>query len=405
MSTASVAPAARPAQRLTMRRWLILAWLGYALLPGVTLGIVYGLLRLLTGRDISKEPLFGVAVTAGVLTQFSVLVVTGVLLGWWVVRPLAAMSAASRRIAVDGLAEVNLSLPPSPVREVAEAAAAFGAMGDGLRESLGRQAELEQERRFFVGAIAHDLRTPLFSLRGYLEGLEKGIASSPEKSARYVAVCQQKADELEHLITDLFAYSQLDYMERPQACEVVDLVQLLRDAVDGVRPQAEEKGIALAVETPAESCEALAAPHLLARAIGNLLENALRHTPAGGQVAMSLREEGTDWIFTVVDTGPGIAAHDLPRIFDPLYRGEASRSRQTGGVGLGLAIARRAFQAHSGELTAANGVTGGAIFTGRLPRITTLVRDARNEIGTMGTYDAEAETANYPGVEMRKEAI
>ncbi|MGZ3714226.1 MAG: hypothetical protein ACXVA4_02290, partial [Ktedonobacterales bacterium] len=81
MSTASVAPAARPAQRLTMRRWLILAWLGYALLPGVTLGIVYGLLRLLTGRDISKEPLFGVAVTAGVLTQFSVLVVTGVLLG------------------------------------------------------------------------------------------------------------------------------------------------------------------------------------------------------------------------------------------------------------------------------------------------------------------------------------
>lgn len=405
MSTASVAPAARPAQGLTMRRWLALAWLGYALLPGVTLGVVYGLLRLLTGRDISKEPLFGVAVTAAVLTQFGVLVVTGVLLGWWVVRPLAAMSTASRRIAVDGLAEVNLSLPPSPVREVAEAAAAFGAMGDGLRESLGRQAELEQERRFFVGAIAHDLRTPLFSLRGYLEGLEKGIASSPEKSAHYIAVCQQKADELEHLITDLFAYSQLDYMERPQEREGVDLVQLLRDAVDGVRPQAEVKGIALAVEMPAESCETLASPHLLARAIGNLLENALRHTPAGGEVTVSLREEGTDWIFTVVDTGSGIAAHDLPRIFDPLYRGEASRSRQTGGVGLGLAIARRAFQAHSGELTAANGVAAGAVFTGKLPRITALADDARNKIGAMSTYDAEAETSNYPGVEMRQEAI
>jgi signal transduction histidine kinase len=118
-----------------------------------------------------------------------------------------------------------------------------------------------------------------------------------------------------------------------------------------------------------------------------------------------LREAGTDWIFTVVDTGPGIAAHDLPRIFDPLYRGEASRSRQTGGVGLGLAIARRAFQAHGGELTAANGVTAGAVFSGRLPRVSAPLDDARNEIGTLGTYDAEAETGNYSGVEMRKEAI
>ncbi|HEX8033308.1 MAG TPA: HAMP domain-containing sensor histidine kinase [Ktedonobacterales bacterium] len=403
MSMANSGRRMRPARGLTMRRWLALAWLGYALLPGVTLGIVYGLLRVLTGRDISKEPIFGVAITAAVIIQFSVLVVTGVLLGWWVVRPLAAMSAASRRIAADGLMEVNLSLPPSPVREVAEAAAAFGAMGEGLRESLGRQAELEQERRFFVGAVAHDLRTPLFSLRGYLEGLEKGVASSPEKSARYIAVCQQKADELEHLISDLFAYSQLDYLERTPEHETVDLRILLQNAVDGARPQAEAKDISLTVEGASEICEVSSAPHLLARAVGNLLENALRYTPAGGNVTISLHAEESACVLTVADTGSGIASRDLPRIFDPLYRGEASRSRQTGGVGLGLAIARRAFQAHGGELTAANGVTVGAVFTGRLPRISALARAARNEIGTMGTYVAEAETGNYAGIEMRKE--
>ncbi len=406
MSMANAAHAARPARELTMRRWLVIAWLSYAVLPGVMLGIVYGILRLLTGHDISKDPLFGIAVTAAVLTQLSVLVLTGVLLGYWVVRPLAAMSAASRRIASNGLADVDLSIPASKVREVAEATTAFGAMSEGLRESLGRQAKLEQERRFFVGAVAHDLRTPLFSLRGYLEGLEKGIANSPEKTARYVAVCQQKANELEHLISDLFAYSQLDYMERAQDREVVHLEQLLRNAVDGVRPQAEEKGVALVLTTPAESCEALASAHLLARAVGNLLENALRHTPAGGKITVSLSEEGKDWIFTVADTGPGIAARDLPHIFDPLYRGETSRSRRTGGVGLGLAIARRALQTHDGELAAANGPEGGAIFTGRLPRLpAAATTNMRHETRATEARDGGTETDHLQLTGTGKEAI
>lgn len=391
MSRLNVTQALRPVRGLTMRRWLLLAWLSYALLPGTSLGIVYGILRLLTGRDISKEPIFSVAITAAVITQISVLVVTGVLMGWWVVRPLAAMSAASRRIAVDGLAEVDLSVPLSQVREVAEATAAFGAMSEGLRESLGRQAELEQERRFFVGAAAHDLRTPLFSLRGYLEGLETGIADTPEKTARYVAVCQQKADELEHLISDLFTYSQLDYVERTPEREMVDLRLLLRNAVDGARPQADEKGVTLTLESSSDISEVSAAPHLLARAVGNVLENALRYTPPGGKVMVSLSADGPDLVFTVADTGPGIASRDLPRIFDPLYRGEASRSRQTGGAGLGLAIARRALQAHGGKLTATNGEMGGALFTGRLPKMPNPARHVLHDSRAGGSADTSPE--------------
>jgi signal transduction histidine kinase len=107
--------------------------------------------------------------------------------------------------------------------------------------------------------------------------------------------------------------------------------------------------------------------HLLTRAVENLVDNALRHTPAGGEVRVSWGMEGNHVVVRVADTGPGIAARDLPHLFTPLYRGESSRNRQTGGAGLGLAIARRIVQAHGGDLTAANRATGGAVFAATLP--------------------------------------
>jgi signal transduction histidine kinase len=105
----------------------------------------------------------------------------------------------------------------------------------------------------------------------------------------------------------------------------------------------------------------------LARAIDNLLDNAIRHTPAGGRIEIDCRRDGQRVLFTVTDTGPGIAQHDLPHLFTPLYRAETSRNRQTGGAGLGLTIARRILQAHGGDLTAANNAGTGAVFTAALP--------------------------------------
>ena len=107
--------------------------------------------------------------------------------------------------------------------------------------------------------------------------------------------------------------------------------------------------------------------HLLERAVENLLDNALRHTPAGGAITVRLARGAGSGHFTVADTGPGIAARDLPHLFEPLYRGEASRNRETGGAGLGLTIARRILRAHGGDLAAANRPAGGAEFTGWLP--------------------------------------
>jgi len=285
-------------------------------------------------------------------------------LGRFMVRPLEGLGRAARHIAGGDL---SFTLPHSPVREVAAVCEAFDAMGAGLRESIGRQAALEEERRFFVGAIAHDLRTPLFALRGYLVGLEQGLATSPEKTARYIALARQRADHLDRLVSDLFTYTQVEYLEQTLHCESLDLGRLLAKVVDGFMPRAVEKGVMIGGSEPDQPCEIVGDTHLLERAIENLLDNALRYTPPGGEITVRWQTGAGQAEFTVTDTGPGIAPRDLPHLFEPLYRGEASRNRATGGAGLGLTIARRILRAHGGDLVAANRAGTGAEFTGRLP--------------------------------------
>jgi signal transduction histidine kinase len=351
---------------LTIRKWLIVAWLAYALLPGVALAISYGLAYLVVRHDPRTDSVLSPTIVAiAACVQFSIPVIVAIFLGRAVLRPLAAVTQASRQIVAGNL---DFELPPSQVREVAEVSAAFNAMGAGLRQALERQAELEQERRYFIGAIAHDLRTPLFSLRGHLQGLERGVADTPEKAARYVAVCQEKADELERLVEDLFTYTRMEYQERPPQCAPLELGDVFRRATDGVRPRAEAKAITVALDGPAAPIRLEGDELLLTRAVTNLLDNALRHTPTGGTVCITWREDGDRIVFMVADSGPGFDPHDLPHLFEPLYRGEASRSRKTGGAGLGLTIARRILQAHGGDLTAANLSHGGAELTGTLAR-------------------------------------
>jgi signal transduction histidine kinase len=300
----------------------------------------------------------------GVTTLLATLSAIGWVLGRMVVRPLAATSAAAGRVAAGDL---DIVLPQSRVREVAEVNTAFKAMSDGLRVAVEERAALEQERRLFIGAVAHDLRTPLFAMRGYLAGLAEGLADTPEKAARYVAVTQEKAEALERLVADLFDFTRLEYLDQAPSREPLDLRRLLQRLVEGVRPQADAKQVQMVLEMPDEPCIADIDSHLLTRAIENLLDNALRHTPSGGTVRVACARDPNGIRFSVADTGPGIPAADLPNLFRPLYRGETSRNRRTGGAGLGLTTARRVLLAHGGDLTAENGPNGGALFRGTLP--------------------------------------
>ncbi|HZS88915.1 MAG TPA: HAMP domain-containing sensor histidine kinase [Chloroflexota bacterium] len=180
-------------------------------------------------------------------------------------------------------------------------------------------------------------------------------------------MCQEKADALERLISGLFAYSRLEYLEQTPRQEALELGSLLRRASESVQPQAEDKGIIVALDGPADPCPFIGDKHLLVRAVQNVLDNAVRYTPAGGRIHLRWTREAGALVIAVEDTGPGIAPQDLPHLFTPLYRGESSRNRQTAGAGLGLTIARRIVQAHGGDLVGANGAAGGAVFTATLP--------------------------------------
>jgi signal transduction histidine kinase len=204
-------------------------------------------------------------------------------------------------------------------------------------------------------------------LRGYLQGLENGVVTSPQKVAAYIAECRAKADALARLIADLFAYTKVEYLDQAIQQQPLDLGTLLRQTTAGLQHLAAEQNLVVTLDGPDAPCPLLGDRHLLTRAVENLLDNALRHTPAGGEIRLSWGVEGQQFVVQVVDTGPGIAAGDLPHLFTPLYRGDSSRNRQTGGAGLGLAIARRIVRAHGGDLTAANRAGGGAVFTATLP--------------------------------------
>ncbi len=325
---------------------------------------------------LAQRPSFDTEFLTIPLAQMGALVLIAATIALFVhrafLRPLAHLVAAMRQVAAGDL---EARLPRSRVTEVDDVATEFGAMASALRTALERQQALEQERRMTIGALVHDLRTPLFSLRGYLEGLATGVASSPEKTARYIRVCQEKADALERLVSDLFQYTRTEYLEEVPRPEPLELGELLRRTVEGLLPQADAKGVSLVLDEVDRPVMVAGDPMLLMRAVENVLDNAVRHTPSGGEVHVGWQRQDETAEFAVTDTGPGIPVGDLPHLFTPFYRGESSRNRRTGGAGLGLAIARRLLQAHGGDLTASNLVTGGARFRGTLPLLQHVVLD------------------------------
>jgi len=324
----------------------------------------------------------------GLTALLVVTLIAAWLLGRAFLRPLAALDAAARRIAAGNL---DFDLPTSRVSEVAAVGTAFRLMAGALRESLYRQAEVEGERRLFITAIVHDLRTPLFALRGYLEGLTTGVARSPQQVAEYLAVCREKVAVLDRLVADLFTYARMEYLEQPPEREPLELGALLSHAAEGLHPRWEERGITLTLDGPGVPCLFEGDGHLLTRAVENLLDNAIRHTPTDGSVHIQWRDTPDGWRFSVADTGAGIAPADLPHLFAPMYRGESSRDRQTGGAGLGLTIARRVLVAHGGDLTVANQPGSGAVFTGTLPTVRSHTLPCINEPAALnGATDATA---------------
>ena len=281
-----------------------------------------------------------------------------------VVKPLAATSAAAGDVAGGNL---EITLPRSRVREVRELNAAFEGMAVELKESLEHEAKLEEERKQFISAIVHDLRTPLFALRGSFEAIETGVADTLEKQKYYFQLARERADALDRMITDLFEFTRLEYLDQQPVRAPLQLGELMERVAETVQRRAEAQESTILLDIRPGLCEISADAHLLTRAIDNLLDNALRYSGPDSTIWIECLAAPGTVVFSISDDGPGIPAADLPNLFTPLFRGESSRNRKTGGAGLGLTIARNIVTAHGGTLTARNRTPHGAMFIGSLP--------------------------------------
>ncbi|HEX8967973.1 MAG TPA: ATP-binding protein [Chloroflexota bacterium] len=260
--------------------------------------------------------------------------------------------------------------------EVGRLAAAFDEMADQLLGAFSRERALEAGRRELVSAVSHDLRTPLATIRAMVEALADGVVSDPSEVQRYLGLILRDIRHLSRLIDDLFELSQIDSGSLRLRYVSVDVGQLVSETVAAYEAPATEHGVQIQQRLAAGLAETEIEidPDRVQRVLRNLLDNALRHTPSGGIIELSATRDAGQVELQVCDSGSGVPAHELERIFERFYRGERSRRRDEGGAyaattgaGLGLAIARGLIQAHQGRIWAEPAPLGGVCIRLVLP--------------------------------------
>jgi signal transduction histidine kinase len=256
--------------------------------------------------------------------------------------------------------------------EVAGLADDFNRMARALEDAAEREREMEQARRDLVAAVSHDLRTPLASTRALIEALADGVAADPQTERRYLSSASRELAHLSRLVEDLFELARIDAGILQLTLEEASLHDLISDTISSFQPQADQRGVHLVGEVVGDVDPVLANPSRLQRVLHNLVSNALRHTPADGTVALRATPEGEEVRVEVADTGEGIAAKDLPLVFERSFHGEQSRTRtekdDAPGAGLGLAIARGLVEAHGGTIDVESDPGRGSCFYFTLKR-------------------------------------
>ncbi len=273
------------------------------------------------------------------------------------------LSAGAREVAQGNFAT---RVEVSSNDELADLARSFNEMVAHVNHAAEMRRRAEESRRELVAAVSHDLRTPLTAIRAMLEALSDGLVDDPETVRRYHDTMRSQVDHLSRLIDDLFELSQLDAGGPRLERQRVDLRAIVADAVESFAMSGTTRRSALSLQST-EPVIVHVEPVKIARVVNNLIENAIRFAPADTTVDVSVRKVGTHAVVDVRDRGEGIDASDLPYLFDRFYRGEKSRSREFGGAGLGLAIARGIVEAHDGIIDAGNADGGGAVFSFSLP--------------------------------------
>jgi two-component system sensor histidine kinase BaeS len=299
--------------------------------------------------NLSRSNTIRIASVTGAVLALAIAVT--VLVGMRLVRPLRALTEAARRPVED-----QNRVPVTTHDEI-------GYLATALNDLSERRERTEQQRKAMVSDVAHELRTPLTNIRSWLEAAQDGLAPV---DPQLLTLLLEEAVQLQHIIDDLRDLAAADAGSLRLHPEAIYVNDALDQVAEAHRGSADTAGVRLTIDKVSDP-QIMVDPVRLRQLVGNLVSNAVRHTPPGGEVTIRSRMDDGRLVVDVVDTGTGIAPADLQKVFDRFWRADGSRSRATGGSGLGLAIVRKLVEAHGGDVAVANRPGRGAIFTVRLP--------------------------------------
>jgi two-component system OmpR family sensor kinase len=299
-----------------------------------------------------------IVIGAVVLGATAVLALLIIQLG---LRPLRRMGEAAGVIAAGDLS--RRVEPATPKTEIGRLGLALNAMLSQIEAAFGQSKASEQRLRRFIADASHELRTPLTSIRGYSEMLRRGAAESAADADLARRRIEEESVRMSTLVDDMLLIARLD-QGRPLETKPVNLQAIARDAVDDARAVAPQRDIKLDADEP---IVVAGDDTRLRQVVGNLMRNALVHTPPATPIEVAVTTEDSVARMSVSDHGPGLRPDQLERIFEPFYRADPSRSRDSGGAGLGLSIVNAVVVAHGGHVTVKETSGGGATFEVELP--------------------------------------
>ncbi|MFE4238263.1 sensor histidine kinase [Peribacillus butanolivorans] len=274
-----------------------------------------------------------------------------------IIKPISVLKEGAKRIKSGDL---NFEIKATSNDEIGQLNRTFDEMRIKLKESVTIQLQYEENRKELLSNISHDLKTPITSIIGYVEGIKDGVANTPQKMEKYLSTVYLKAKDMDSLIDELFLFSKLDLKKEPFTFETVELDKYMRDYVEELHLDLLQQGIQIELHIMYKLKNVTADREKLKRVLANLISNCVKYTNKEKKnIAISLHEGPYDVVVQVTDNGQGIEPSALPYIFDRFYRAEQSRNSQTGGSGLGLAIAKQIIYEHGGDIWATSEIGKG----------------------------------------------
>jgi signal transduction histidine kinase len=335
------------AAHIAARRRDLMGGIGRQLALAIALVVASILATVWIGADrmfISDHDAVVVSLMAGVIGLVALRV--GQVLNGGIAEDVSRIRAGLVRI---GEGDRQVDDLPVGSDELGEIGSDIEAMARRLALEEKRRDEAESARRSLVASVSHDLRTPIASLRLMTEAIADGVATG-ETRERYLNDLGLQVRLLGDLVDDLFELSRIEAGDINWAMGQIELEALLGETVEAMRAQAESRGVRVVADLSGDRVAARANPEKVQRVLFNLIQNAIRHTPADGSVTVRARLAEGDVEVEVADDGPGISDEDAPHVFDPFYRGGEDVARSREGSGLGLALSRAIVEAHGGRI-------------------------------------------------------